>query len=101
MFSLFYICSHKGLTFLTIYYCNIMTNILVTGGAGFIPSSLTDELVKNAEYNVVTVDNFLTGNPLKISKSNLNNFKFIEADCNNFDQMKAIFDTHNFDYVFH
>ena len=78
-----------------------MTNILVTGGAGFIPSCLTDELVKNAEYNVVTVDNFLTGNPLKISKSSLNNFKFIEADCNNFDQMKAIFDTHNFDYVFH
>lgn len=78
-----------------------MINILVTGGAGFIPSCLTDELIKNSEYNIVAVDNFLTGNKQKISKSEFNNFKFIEADCNNFDQMKSLFDAHQFDYVFH
>ncbi|WP_417264801.1 NAD-dependent epimerase/dehydratase family protein [Brumimicrobium sp.] len=78
-----------------------MINILVTGGAGFIPSCLTDELIKHPEYNIVAVDNFLTGNKQKISKSEFNNFKFIEADCNNFDQMKSLFDAHQFDYVFH
>jgi len=78
-----------------------MINILVTGGAGFIPSCLTDELIKNSDYNIVAVDNFLTGKKQKISKSEFNNFKFIEADCNNFDQMKSLFDAHQFDYVFH
>src|SRR5690554_7150463 len=78
-----------------------MINILVTGGAGFIPSCLTDELIKNSNYNIVAVDNFLTGKKQKISKSEFNNFKFIEADCNNFDQMKSLFDAHQFDYVFH
>src|SRR5690554_548657 len=78
-----------------------MMKILVTGGAGFIPSCLTDELIKNPNCNVVAVDNFLTGNPLKISKSEFDNYQFIEADCNNYNQMKAIFDAHSFDYVFH
>lgn len=78
-----------------------MTNILVTGGAGFIPSCLTSELVKNPDYNVVAVDNFLTGHKLKISKSEYDNFEFIEADCNNFVQMEAIFEKTKFDYVFH
>src|SRR5690554_746102 len=78
-----------------------MINILVTGGAGFIPSCLTDELIKTPDYNIVAVDNFLTGKKQKISKSEFNNFKFIEADCNNFDQMKSLFDAHQFDYVFH
>lgn len=75
--------------------------VLVTGGAGFIPSCLTDELIKTPDYNIVAVDNFLTGKKQKISKSEFNNFKFIEADCNNFDQMKSLFDAHQFDYVFH
>src|SRR5690554_5758523 len=78
-----------------------MINILVTGGAGFIPSCLTDELIKNSDYNIVAVDNFLTGKKQKISKSEFNNFKFIEADRNNFDQMKSLFDAHEVDYVFH
>lgn len=78
-----------------------MIKILVTGGAGFIPSCLTDELIKDPNNKVVAVDNFLTGNPLKISESEFDNYQFIEADCNDFSQMKTIFDDHSFDYVFH
>src|SRR5690554_5305739 len=78
-----------------------MIDILVTGGAGFIPSCLTDELIKDPNFNVVAVDNFLTGHPLKISKSEFDNYQFIEADCNDLAQMEAIFDQHTFDYVFH
>jgi len=78
-----------------------MTNVLITGGAGFIPSCLADELIKDPNYKVVAVDNFLTGHPLKISKSEFDNYQFIEGDCNNYKQMKAIFDATKFDYVFH
>jgi nucleoside-diphosphate-sugar epimerase len=46
-----------------------MSNILITGGAGFIPSSLADVLSKNKNYNIVLVDNFLTGNKRKITKA--------------------------------
>ena len=78
-----------------------MTKILVTGGAGFIPSCLTDELVKDPNNMVVAVDNFLTGHALKVSQSEFDNYQFIEADCNDVSQMKPIFAQHKFDYVFH
>lgn len=75
--------------------------ILITGGAGFIPSCLADELVKDPNYTVVAVDNFLTGDQQKITKSEFDNFHFIEADCNDFSKMEEIFNAHSFDYVFH
>ena len=41
-------------------------NILITGGAGFIPSSTADKLLENPNNHVVLVDNFLTGSELNI-----------------------------------
>ena len=38
-----------------------MTNILVTGGCGFIGSNLVDMLVKDPDNNVVVVDSLVTG----------------------------------------
>ncbi len=35
--------------------------ILVTGGAGFIGSNLIEELVKNPDYKVISLDNYFTG----------------------------------------
>ena len=37
-----------------------MFSVLITGGAGFIGSHLT-ELFLNKNYNVIVVDNFSTG----------------------------------------
>jgi UDP-glucose 4-epimerase len=74
-------------------------NILITGGAGFIPSSTADKLLENPSNRVTLVDNFLTG-----LKSNIpihENCKFIECDVNNINQIKLIFDNNQFDYVFH
>jgi nucleoside-diphosphate-sugar epimerase len=75
--------------------------ILVTGGAGFIPSCLIDRLILNPNYHVVAIDNFLTGHPDKISKSEFDNFEFIEGDCNELPVMEAVFAKNQFDYVFH
>ena len=65
-----------------------MSNILITGGAGFIPSSLADVLSKNKNYNIVLVDNFLTGNKRKITKAP--NVKFIKCDVNNYKDISPI-----------
>jgi UDP-glucose 4-epimerase len=37
-------------------------NILITGGAGFVPSSLEDKLIEDPANNIVLSDNFLLEN---------------------------------------
>ncbi|CAN5633417.1 NAD-dependent epimerase/dehydratase family protein [soil metagenome] len=75
--------------------------ILVTGGAGFIGSSLADRLARDPENFVVVVDNLLTGSISKVPKSIHQNVKFIKADVNFFKDISAIFSSYKFDYVFH
>ncbi len=74
-------------------------NILITGGAGFIPSSLADRFLENPDYFVVLVDNFLTGKKENIPQHP--NCKFIHGDVNKFEDIAPIFSLYNFDYVFH
>jgi len=78
-----------------------MTSILVTGGAGFIPSCIAEKLAENKENHLVLVDNFLTGHPSKIPVSKNNNIKFIKCDVNNFADISSVFYAYKFDYVFH
>lgn len=76
-----------------------MVKILITGGAGFIPSSLADKLLQNEDHFVVLVDNLLTGNINNIPKNK--NCKFIKCDANNYNELAAIMTAYHFDYVFH
>ncbi len=78
---------------------NEQTKILITGGAGFVPSSLADKLLEDTNNFVVLVDNFLTGKKENIP--NHPNCKFIHCDVNNFDDISPVFNLYNFDYVFH
>ncbi|GIV29573.1 MAG: epimerase [Bacteroidia bacterium] len=77
------------------------TNILITGGAGNIGSSLARKLSENPDYQVVIADNLSTGSIDKIPSSVHNNVVFIKADCNNYQNIAKIFYQYHFDYVFH
>jgi len=73
--------------------------ILITGGAGFVPSSTAKKLLEDPNNFVVLVDNFLTG-----SVDNLPdhpNCKFIKCDVNNYHDLSPIMCSYQFDYVFH
>ena len=76
-----------------------MVKFLITGGAGFIPSSLADKLLQNDNNYVVLVDNLLTGNMDNIPIHR--NCRFIKCDVNNYNEISAIMTSHQFDYVFH
>jgi nucleoside-diphosphate-sugar epimerase len=78
-----------------------MTNILITGGAGFIGSSLADKMVEDPSFEVVIADNLLTGTLRRLPSSKFTNWKFIKADVNHYDDIAAIMLAHKFDYVFH
>ena len=73
--------------------------ILVTGGAGFIGSSLSEYLLNKTDARVVVVDNYLTGRQQNLPISD--RFRFIKADANQFDDLASIFQTFGFDYVYH
>ena len=78
-----------------------MTKILITGGAGFIPSYLAEKLAENSEHQIVIIDNLLTGSLEKIPVSKHNNIKFIKCDVNQLADISSVFYAYSFDYVFH
>jgi nucleoside-diphosphate-sugar epimerase len=78
-----------------------MPKILVTGGAGFVPSSLVDKLVLDKSNLVVSIDNFLTGNKKNLISEPIDNYHFIKCDVNNYQDLSAIMLAYKFDYVFH
>jgi nucleoside-diphosphate-sugar epimerase len=78
-----------------------MVRILVTGGAGNIGSALVARLLTHKEYFVVAVDNFLTGSRHKLPPEQLDNFVFIDANVNDYNEISAVMTSYRFDYVFH
>ncbi len=76
-----------------------MVKVLITGGAGFVPSSLADKLLSYNDFEVVLVDNFLTGRVENIPQHP--RCKFIKCDVNEYNDIAAIMTAYKFDYVFH
>ncbi len=80
-----------------------MSTILVTGGAGFIGSHTSVELL-NAGYEIVIVDNFSNSKPEalnRIKKITGKDFMFYKADLLDLDAMNKIFSENNIDAVIH
>ncbi len=72
-----------------------MKKYLVTGGAGFIGSSLAKKLIELG-HSVIIVDNLSTGSLLNIPDE----AKFIRGNCQSSDVIKKL-SNYNFDAIFH
>lgn len=76
-------------------------NVLVTGGAGFIGSHLSDALIARG-HSITVVDNLVLGR-----KENIEHlvddplFRFTEADLQDMPRMREIFAEGKFDMVYH
>ena len=78
-----------------------MINILITGGAGNVGSALAKKLINNKNYFVVIVDNLITGSVEKLPNYSCDNFKYIKANVNNYEEIASIMLTYKFNFVFH
>lgn len=77
--------------------------ILVTGGAGFIGSHTSVELL-NAGYDIIILDNFVNSKPeslKRIKELTGKDFKFYEADIRDTDAMRKIFKENKIEAVIH
>lgn len=73
-----------------------MSKILVTGGAGFIGSHVTEELLKRG-HSVVVLDDMSGGFPDNVSDG----AKLIAGSITDVDLVNKLFDQEKFDYVYH
>ena len=73
-----------------------MKKILITGGAGFLGSHLCEKFLK-ADYEVICMDNFITGSPDNIAHLFANpKFNFIHYDVTNYIHIEG-----DLDYILH
>ncbi len=73
-----------------------MARILITGGAGFLGSHLCDRFIAEG-YNVICMDNFITGSPDNIAHLlGHERFEFIQHDVTNYTYVAG-----DVDYILH
>ena len=83
-----------------------MKTYLVTGGAGFIGSSLVDDLLKNG-HKVIVIDNFCDFYDPSIKEKNIkealknNNYKLYRGDIRDKELLDKIFNENSIDIVVH
>jgi UDP-glucuronate decarboxylase len=75
--------------------------VLITGGAGFLGSHLSDALLGKGA-SVVCFDDLSTGNKKNIEHLFSNpNFTFVEGDANNKTDIEKVFSQNKINFVFH
>lgn len=80
-----------------------MSTVLVTGGAGFIGSHTSVEML-NAGYDIIILDNFVNSKPeslKRIKELTGKDFKFYQADIRDEEAMTKVFAENKIDAVIH
>jgi UDP-glucuronate decarboxylase len=75
--------------------------ILITGGAGFIGSSLAEKLISDPDNYVIIADDLSTGSLKKLPLKPNGNWRFVKCDVNNYRDIAEVMLGNKFDYVFH
>lgn len=84
----------------------MLNNVLITGGAGFIGSTLADTLLKE-NCKVICVDNFCDYYSPELKRKNIanallnSNYKLYEADIENLEELEKIFSENKIDIIVH
>lgn len=79
-----------------------MTNILITGGAGFIASNFINQFVTEQKFHFVNLDKLTYAGDLNnIEVADYNNYSFVKGDICDENLVKELFDKYQFQYVFH
>ena len=84
-----------------------MKNILITGGAGFIGSHLVNLLMAEGGWRITVVDDFNDFYDPAIKRENVRtrlanpDFKLVEADIRNYEQLAQAFGDTAFDCIVH
>ena len=71
-------------------------NILITGGAGYIGSHITEQLI-NKKNNIIILDNLETGFKKLINKQSI----FIKGDINDKKKLVSILNKYKIETIFH
>ena len=83
-----------------------MKTYFITGGAGFIGSSLSERILKE-ENKIITIDNFCDFYDPKLKENNINNmlgnskYKLYRGDIRDKKMLETIFNENNIDCVIH
>lgn len=81
-------------------------NIVITGGAGFIGSHLTEKLLRDGN-KVICVDNFNNYYDPKVKRHNIKNhlshpqYELVEADILDVEKLETIFSSRSVDVIVH
>ena len=76
--------------------------ILITGGAGYIGSHVTKQLLETTKYDITVLDNLSTGYIKTIQTlKTIRDFEFIELDLKEFDAVNVLLQIKLFDVIIH